>query len=339
MHFDSSQTAVVIGSGSWGTALAMLLSEHFHSVKLIARNPDQSAEINAFHTNRHYLPLVKLPENVTCSLDYQDAADAALILFVLPTSATRSAAEKLASLGISTDIPLVSCSKGIERGSGIRMSEIIHETLPEHPIAVLSGPNHAEEVSTKLTTCAVVGCSDHDLAKSLQTVFTASYFRTYTSDDIAGIELGGALKNVFAIAAGILTGIGLGDNASAALVTRGLAEMTRLGIAMGGRPETFSGLSGVGDLMATCYSPHSRNNRVGKALGSGETLEEVTDRLGMVAEGVPNTLSIYEAAHKLDIDTPIIDAVYHVLYQEKPASEALIDLLSRDPKPEHKHPH
>jgi glycerol-3-phosphate dehydrogenase (NAD(P)+) len=334
MQFDSSQHAVVLGAGSWGTALAMVLSEHFAKVTLIGRSEDQCAEINGLHTNANYLPRVTLPTNIVGSLDYADAKDASLILFVLPTSATREAAKELSEIGISLSTPIVSCSKGIERGTGIRMSEIIAELLPNNPLAVHSGPTHAEEVSAHLASCAVVGSRDLELVAALQKVFTTSYFRTYTSDDVAGIELGGALKNVFAIAAGIISGIGLGDNAIAAMVTRGLAEMTRLGIALGGRPETFTGLSGVGDLMVTCYSSHSRNNRVGKALGSGETLEEVTERLGMVAEGVPNTLSIYEAARKHDIDTPIIDAVYHILYENKPAKEALVELLTRDLKPE-----
>ncbi|MFC4994420.1 NAD(P)H-dependent glycerol-3-phosphate dehydrogenase [Rubritalea tangerina] len=334
MLFNSSQHAVVLGAGSWGTALGMVLSEFFDKVTLIGRCPEQCAEINSFHTNNNYLPRVQLPKNIAASVVYQETKDAALILFVLPTSATREAATELATIGIPATTPLVSCSKGIERGSGIRMSEIISELLPNNPIAVHSGPTHAEEVSAHLASAAVVGSQNLELAASLQTVFTTSYFRTYTSDDVAGIELGGALKNVFAIAAGIISGIGLGDNAIAALVTRGLAEMTRLGIALGGRPETFSGLSGIGDLMVTCYSSHSRNNRVGKALGSGETLEEVTERLGMVAEGVPNTLSIYEAARKHDIETPIINAVYQILYEEKPAQEALVELLTRDLKPE-----
>lgn len=334
MAFDSSQSAVILGSGSWGTALAMVLSEHFSKVTLIGRSLEQCAEINGVHSNANYLPRVDLPKNIVASVDYKDAVDASLILFVLPTSVTRSAATELASIGIDSSVPLVSCSKGIERGSGIRMSEIISELMPNNPIAVHSGPTHAEEVSARLASAAVVGATDISLAEDLQAVFTTAYFRTYTSDDVAGIELGGALKNVFAIAAGVISGIGLGDNAIAALVTRGLAEMTRLGIALGGRPETFSGLSGIGDLMVTCYSPHSRNNRVGKALGSGETLEEITERLGMVAEGVPNTLSIHEAARKHGIETPIIDAVYQILYEDKSAQEALVDLLTRDLKPE-----
>lgn len=331
---STTTKAVVLGSGSWGTALAIVLSEHFKEVIVIGRSDEQAKEINSSHTNHRYLPKVKLPKNIRCSTDLTETKSAEIILFVIPTSATRETALKLSDLGIPADIPLVSCAKGIERGTGTRMSNIIHEALPKNPIAVLSGPNHAEEVAINLATCTVVGSIDKKLTSSLQEMLSTSNFRTYTSQDVAGMELGGALKNVFAIAAGIASGMGLGDNAIAALVTRGLAEMTRLGIALGGQPDTFTGLSGVGDLMTTCYSPHSRNNRVGKALGEGLSLKEACDQLGMVAEGVPNTLSIYEAAKETDIETPIIDAVYEVLYQDKPANKALQELLTRDPKAE-----
>lgn len=330
----SNTKAVVLGSGSWGTALAMVLAHNFEKVSIISRSATTAKEINTQHTNSHYLPRVGLPSNITCSTDLNEAKDADIILFVVPTSATREMSEALAKVGISPNIPLISSAKGIERGSGMRMSNIIYEALPHNPIAIISGPTHAEEVAVGLASCMVVGSIDIALATSLQKFFTTPNFRTYTSQDVAGMELGGALKNVFAIAAGIAAGIGLGDNAIAALVTRGLAEMTRLGIALGGQPDTFIGLSGVGDLMTTCYSPHSRNNRVGKALGEGLTLDEACDRLGMVAEGVPNTLSIYEAARKTDIETPIIDSVYQILYENKSASQALRDLLTRDPKAE-----
>ncbi len=331
---SATTKAVILGSGSWGTALAIVLSEHFKDVVLISRSDKQASEINSKHTNLQYLPKITLPENIRCTTDLTEAKTAEIIVFVVPTSATRATSLKLAEIGIPADIPLISSAKGIERGTGLRMSNIIHEALPNNPIAVLSGPTHAEEVAAKLATCTVVGSMDVKLTSSLQEMFTTSTFRTYTTQDVAGMELGGALKNVFAIAAGIAFGIGLGDNAIAALVTRGLAEMTRLGIALGGQPDTFVGLSGVGDLMTTCYSPHSRNNRVGKALGEGMSLEEACDQLGMVAEGVPNTLSIYEAAKETDIETPIVNAVYEVLYHNKSAKQALHELLTRDPKAE-----
>ncbi len=331
---SATTKAVILGSGSWGCALAIVLSEHFKEVVLIGRSENQAEEINSHHTNIHYLPKIKLPKNIRCTTDLTEARTAEIIVFVVPTSATRDTSLKLAEIGIPAHIPLISSAKGIERGTGLRMSNIIFEALPDNPIAVLSGPTHAEEVAANLATCTVVGSIDEKLTSRLQEMFTTPTFRTYTTNDVAGMELGGALKNVFAIAAGIASGIGLGDNAIAALVTRGLAEMTRLGIALGGQPETFVGLSGVGDLMTTCYSPHSRNNRVGKALGEGLSLQQACDQLGMVAEGVPNTLSIYEAAKETDIETPIIDAVYHVLYQDKPAKQALHELLTRDPKAE-----
>ncbi len=330
----SAKKAVVLGSGSWGTALAIVLSSHFEEIIVIGRSEDTAKKINDTHKNSRYLKEVILPENIYGSTDLAEAQDANIILFVVPTSAIRETANKLAEIGIPESTPLISCAKGIERGTGERMSDIINQSLPKNPIAIISGPNHAEEVAINLATCTVVGSLDKKLAQNLQQYFSSPTFRTYTSEDVAGMELGGALKNVFAIASGIAAGIGLGDNAIAALVTRGLTEMTRLGIALGGQPDTFTGLSGLGDLMTTCYSPHSRNNRVGMALGKGLSLQQACDQLGMVAEGVPNTLSIYEAARKTDIDTPIIDAVYQVLYEDKSARVALSDLLTRDPKAE-----
>lgn len=323
----------ILGTGSWGTALACLLANKLDEVCLIGRNQKTVDEINNQHSNHRYIPDEILPANIIASNDIAQAIDYPLVLFVVPTSATEATAEKLAVIGLPKETILVSCAKGIS-SDGERMSEVIHRHLPDNPLAVLSGPNHAEEVSRSLATCAVIGAEDHTLAKQLQEVFSAHFFRCYTSDDIAGIELGGAMKNVFGIAAGIADGIGLGDNAIAALVTRGLAEMTRLGTALGGRMETFIGLSGIGDLMATCYSPHSRNNRVGKALGKGGKLDDIITNLGMVAEGVPNTKSIHDAGHKANVRTPLIDAVYEILYQNKPAVEALEELLTRDTRPE-----
>ena len=326
--------AAILGTGSWGTALASLLAEKLDEVCMIGRNPKTIEEINRRHTNEHYLPGRTLTSNIIATDDLQAAAGYPMVLFVVPTSATEETARRLAETSIPRETVLVSCSKGIAADTGHRMSELIHTHLPDNPLAVLSGPNHAEEVSHTLATCAVIGAKDHALAEELQGIFTAHFFRCYTSDDMAGIELGGAIKNVFAIAAGIADGLGLGDNAIAALVTRGLAEMIRLGTRLGGRMETFIGLSGVGDLMATCYSPHSRNNRVGKALGKGGTLEDIVANLGMVAEGVPNTKSIHDAGLKADVRTPLIDAVYQILYEEKSAAEALEELLTRDTRPE-----
>lgn len=328
------ETISVLGSGSWGTALAATLALNEHHVQLIGRSTSLATEINTQHRNSHYLPGIDLPKNLTANTDLSTAQASQVILFVVPTSATRQTAQDLAKLSIPASTILVSCAKGIERDTGERMSQIIAEYFPHNPIAALSGPNHAEEVIRQLATCAVIGSKNHATAVYLQKIFNNHFFRTYTSEDVAGLELGGAIKNVFAISAGITLGIGLGDNAISALATRGLAEMTRLGSALGGKPETFMGLSGIGDLIATCSSEHSRNNRVGKALGKGQSLQEAVDSLGMVAEGVPNTLSIYELAKKINCRTPIIDAVYSVLYQDKPAANALKELFSRAPRPE-----
>jgi glycerol-3-phosphate dehydrogenase (NAD(P)+) len=301
---------------------------------MIGRNQKTANEINHDHTNHHYIPGETLAMSITATTEFEKVKDYPLVLVVVPTSATEATARRLSEIGLPEETILISCAKGIAADTGQRMSELIHTHLPDNPLAVLSGPNHAEEVSRTLATCAVIGAKDHALAMQLQEIFTTHFFRCYTSDDVAGIELGGAMKNVFGIAAGIAEGIGLGDNAIAALVTRGLAEMTRLGTVLGGRMETFIGLSGVGDLMATCYSPHSRNNRVGKALGKGGKLDDIVANLGMVAEGVPNTKSIHDAGLKADVRTPLIDAVYQILYEHKSASVALEELLTRDTRPE-----
>lgn len=322
----------IIGSGSFGTALAFLLGDRCERLTLIGRDTQVADEINTNHRNPKYLREAHLHDRVRASSILADAANHDLILFSVPTSATRNTARELA--GIGTKAALVSSAKGIERTTGDRMSQILREHFPHNPLAVISGPNHAEEIACRLATCAVIGSHDLELATRLQKLFTLPHFRTYTSTDIAGIELGGAIKNIYAIAAGIAAGLGLGDNAIAALVTRALSEMTRLGLALGGQRETFTGLSGMGDLIATCFSHHSRNHRVGLALGKGKGLNEALASIGMIAEGVPNTQSIYEAARAASVNTPIIDAVFSILYQDRPAALALRDLLSRDPRPE-----
>lgn len=328
------ETAAILGSGSFGTAIATLLSPKLTRVDLIGRDAAVAEMINREHRNPQYLADVELPENICASTDPGDSIAHPLLIFAVPTSATRQCAEEIAKGGLPETAVILSCAKGIEKNSGDRMSEILRELFPRNPIAVLSGPNHAEEIAKRQPTCAVIGAEDAQVAEDLQALFTLPHFRPYTSTDLAGIELGGAIKNVYAIAAGIAHGLGLGDNAVAALVTRALAEMTRLGTSLGGRMETFAGLSGVGDLLVTCFSEHSRNHRVGFDLGKGKTLEETVKSLGMVAEGVPNTLSIHEAARRAGVRTPIIDAMYSILYEGKPAAKALMELLSRDTRTE-----
>lgn len=325
----------VLGSGSWGTALAILAAKRGAKVSLWGRDAKQVAEINTQHTNATYLPGIALPESIRATTDLENITKCELIMFVLPSKATRSVAEKVGKVGVRQDAILLSCTKGIEKDSGLRMTEVIQQCLPKNTVAVLSGPNHAEEIAQKLAAAAVIGCENEEVAHRLQKFFTLPWFRTYRSDDVKGIEWGAAVKNVFAIAAGICEGLGLGDNARAALLTRGLAEMIRLGEAEGGKPATFQGLSGVGDLIATCFSHHSRNNRVGRMLGAGKTLEEISGSMHMVAEGVPNTESIYLTSRRHNVRTPIIDQIYAILYQGKPCAAALTELLSRDPRAEH----
>lgn len=328
-------TAAVLGAGSFGTAVACLLAQRLESVTILGRDRETADAINRDRINPRYLSSIELPENIVATTELGAVLGSGLMIFAVPTSATRGLAGELAAAALAAGTPLLSCAKGIEKSTGLRMSQVLAEIFPDHPIAVLSGPNHAEEMARGMATCAVIGSADEALTLRLQELFTLPNFRSYTSDDLAGLEFGGAVKNIYAIAAGMAHGLGLGDNAVAALVTRALAEMTRLGVALGARMETFSGLSGVGDLIVTCFSEHSRNHRVGLALGQGKTLDEAVAKLGMVAEGVPNTLSIYETARRLDVRTPIIDAVYSILYQNKPVPEAMRELLSRDPRPEH----
>ena len=329
------KSVAILGSGSFGTAIAKLVSANVAEVLVIGRDPEVCRGINQNHRNPKYLKDISLPGNVVASTEVASAIGYPLIVFSVPAGATRSCAEALCAVGnISEETVILSCAKGIEKSSGDRMSEIISEVFPNNPVAVFSGPNHAEEMATGQATCVVIGSGDAQVAGSLQELFTLPHFRPYTTDDLAGMELGGAIKNVYAIAAGMSHGLGLGDNAVAALVTRSLAEMTRLGTALGGRTETFAGLSGVGDLIVTCFSKHSRNHRVGLALGEGKTLEQATQALGMVAEGVPNTLSIHQAARRAGVRTPIIDAVYSILYEDKPAAKAMAELLSRDTRTE-----
>ena len=334
MAINPITSAAILGAGSLGTALAKLLTPKLSPIILVSNEASCADGINRDHRNPKYLTDITLASHICATTDHREATAHPLVIFAVPTLAIRSEAEKLKAAGIPNDVPLLTCAKGIERNTGERMSEILREIFPHNPIAVLTGPNHAEEIANDLVTCAVIASEDAQLAAELQQLFTLPYFRSYTSNDLAGAEIGGAVKNVYAIAAGMAHGLGLGDNAVAALVTRALAEMTRLGTALGGNPETFSGLSGVGDLIVTCFSEHSRNHRVGLALGKGQSLEQAVQSLGMVAEGVPNTLSIHDAARKAGVRTPILDAVYSVLYENKQAAAAMHELLNRDPRPE-----
>ncbi|MBL9158640.1 MAG: NAD(P)-dependent glycerol-3-phosphate dehydrogenase [Verrucomicrobiales bacterium] len=326
--------AAVLGAGSWGTALSVALADRGLAVSLYGNEPSIRDDINANHRNSRYLPEVDLPPAIHATTDIADVKDTPLILLVVPSQVARIVLTQLHGAGLPASTILVNCTKGIDPGSGKLMHELIEEFFPENPIAVLSGPSHAEEVAKRIATLVTVGATDPDIATLVQEVFTLPWFRTYTSTDVVGIELGGVVKNVFAIAAGCIDGLGLGDNAKAAMVTRALAEMTRLGVALGAKEETFRGLSGIGDLIVTCYSEHSRNNRVGRMLGSGKTLDEAIAAMSQVAEGVPNAKNAHELARKLGVRTPLIDQAYEVLFHQKPPAKALRELLEREQRPE-----
>ncbi|MFN2475089.1 MAG: NAD(P)H-dependent glycerol-3-phosphate dehydrogenase [Chthoniobacterales bacterium] len=326
------QTAI-LGAGSWGLALAVLWAKRGNAITLWGHTPERIERLNSTREDPDYLPGVKLPRSIRVTTQLAECAGAELVVFVTPSIAVRSVAENLRPLITKNEV-LLSCTKGIEHGTGMRMTQILSEIFPENTVAVLSGPNLAIEVSRDLPTATVLGCEQAECAGELQQHLGSSRFRIYSSDETTGIELGGALKNVFAIPAGVSDGFGLGDNSKAALVTRSLAELLRLGTAMGGDPQTFYGLSGAGDLIATCFSQHSRNRQLGEQLGRGRSLEQITSSMRMVAEGVPTTKSAYECARRLDVETPIIDQVYAVLYEGKPPAQALQELLGRDQKAE-----
>jgi len=328
----------VIGAGGWGTALAVLLAENRTQVRLWAHNATVAEELITRRTNETYLSGVRLPPNVYATGNLADTLDAELMLFVTPSKAIREVAGQLAALGPNRATVLVSCTKGIEHNSGKLMSQILEESLPGNPVAVLSGPNHAVEVARRIPAAGVIGSTHADLLDGLQKTFSLPSFRAYTSDDVTGIQLGGALKNIFAIGAGVSDGFNMGDNAKAGLVTRALAEMMRLGTALGGRQETFFGLSGIGDLMVTCFSSHSRNRKFGERLGRGESPSQIQTSMQMVAEGVPTALSAWQCAQKFGIEAPITSEIHAVLYEGKAPHEAMWELLGRPPRAEAEKP-
>lgn len=324
----------ILGAGAWGTALAWLWGKDGRQISLWAHNLDRVRVMQKTRENNDHLPGLKLPESVEVTSELTNCARADLIVFVTPSTALREIAGRLRKVIGNEGAIFLSCTKGIEHRSGMRMSQILGEAFPEQRVAVLSGPNLAVEIAQNLPTATVIASDDVDCAASLQGVLGSPRFRIYTSRDVVSVELGGALKNVFAIAAGISDGLGLGDNSKAALVTRSLAELVRLGEAMGGTANGFYGLSGAGDLILTCYSERSRNHTIGKRLGRGEPLAQIMASMKMVAEGIPTARSAWECARRLKIDTPIIDEVYSVLYNQKKPTAALEELLRREQKPE-----
>ena len=330
----SIERTAIVGSGGWGTALAICWAKRGNAVTLWGHNPERAARLRESRENAEYLPDAKLPDSIKVTSEIADCIAADLIVFVTPSVALRSVAMQLQSAGLDADTILLSGTKGIEHGTGLRMTEVLHEVFPENTVAVLSGPNLAAEVARDLPGAAVLGCRNSQCAEELQSYLGSERFRIYSSDETIGIELGGALKNVFAIAAGASDGFGLGDNSKAALVTRSLAELVRLGTAMGGNPRTFYGLSGAGDLIATCFSQLSRNRRVGERLGRGESIDKIRASTKTVAEGIPTAKSAFECARRLKIETPIIDQIYSVVHEGKPPAHAMQELLARDQKAE-----
>ena len=316
----------VVGSGGWGTALSMLLHENRHEVTLISWTKEESDKLAETHENP-FLPGVKLPEDMRYTADPAAVAECTLVVVVPPSFAIRSTAEKIAPF-LRPDVILVSATKGIEPETGKRMSEIVSEVTGKKTV-VLSGPSHAEEVSRRVPTGVVAACEDRLLAEIVQEVFMNDHFRVYTSSDPLGVELGAAMKNVIALCAGVCDGLGYGDNTKALLMTRGLTEVARLGMKLGSRTDTFAGLTGIGDLIVTCTSMHSRNRRAGILIGSGMKPEEAMKEVGAVVEGYYATQAVKLLADRMGVDMPITQAAYRVLYEGAPVGSALGSLMSR----------
>lgn len=324
----------VLGAGGWGTALALVLSANNHRVTLWARNADTIAQVRRTRINSAYLPGVVIPDEIHLTHDPNEANSAEMLVIAIPTQFIRPA---FGDYGLQAKGKIVvSTSKGVERGTLMRVSEILRDAagVEGKYFAALTGPSHAEEVARQLPTTVVAASESEDIAKLVQRAFTRSTFRVYHSTDVIGAELGGAVKNVIAISAGIVDGLGMGDNTKAALITRGLAEITRLGLALGAQPMTFSGLSGLGDLIVTCASRHSRNRAVGEQIAKGKTLDQIRRETQQVAEGVFSSESVNALSHKIGVEMPIARKVYEILFENKPAPQAMHELMTREVKPE-----
>ena len=324
---------VVLGSGGWGTALAMLLEQNRHAVTLWSHDPQKAEQLKLKRENP-LLPGVQLPVKLQITNDLNCLRNAELVVFAPPSFALRAVAKEAAPY-LPDGVPLLSVTKGIERGTHLRMSQVIaQETGGEHPIAVLSGPSHAEEVARAMPTGVVAASNRAETAELVQRVFTNERFRVYTHDDMVGVELAGALKNVAALCCGVSDGLGLGDNTKALLITRAMAETSRLAERLGGRKETLAGLAGMGDLIVTCTSMHSRNHRAGILIGQGKSAQEAMDEVGAVVEGYYAARSAHELAQRCGVEMPISTAVYEVLYEGKSAAPLISVLMSRTPKKE-----
>lgn len=331
------KSVAILGAGSWGITLAVMLFEKGFFVKVWEFEKKQ-AQILREKRKFRFLPWIDIPREIEIISNISYALDGVgLVVVALPSHVVRRAAKKMAKAPLPEDITIVNVSKGLEDKTLLRMSQVLSEELPEKlgkRIVVLSGPSHAEEVSRKIPTTVVVASRNEKLNQEVQKIFFAPFFRVYTNLDIIGVEMGGALKNIIALAAGIGDGLGLGDNSKAGLITRGLVEITRLGKALGAKPLTFSGLSGMGDLIVTCTSGYSRNRSFGEKIGQGETLKKALSEIKMVVEGIRTTKAAYQLAKKYKVSMPITEEVYKVIFKNKKPSEAVKDLMLRQAKPE-----
>ncbi|OBZ00234.1 glycerol-3-phosphate dehydrogenase [Streptococcus dysgalactiae subsp. equisimilis] len=329
----TKQKVAILGPGSWGTALSQVLNDNGHDVRLWGNIPAQIDEINTEHTNKHYFKDIVLDEKVKATLDLREAlADVDAVLFVVPTKVTRLVAKQVAEV-LDHKVVVMHASKGLEPGTHERLSTILEEEIPadlRSEVVVVSGPSHAEETIVRDITLITAASKDIEAAKYVQSLFSNHYFRLYTNTDVVGVETAGALKNIIAVGAGALHGLGYGDNAKAAVITRGLAEITRLGVKLGADPLTYSGLSGVGDLIVTGTSVHSRNWRAGDALGRGEKLEDIERNMGMVIEGISTTKVAYEIAKELGVYMPITSAIYKSIYEGADIKESILGMMSNE---------
>ncbi|GAA0176971.1 NAD(P)H-dependent glycerol-3-phosphate dehydrogenase [Clostridium sediminicola] len=323
-----------IGAGSFGTALAVTLSKKGYDIKMWDRSPHTIDDINIKKENIKYLPNVILPSNIYATCDIHEAIeDSKIIVLAIPSHAIREVCCKLKPFTHDYQI-IVNIAKGIEEGTHKRLSEIVEDELPANPVVVLSGPSHAEEVAQDLPTTLVAASKNNAYAMYIQEIFTTSKLRVYTNDDIIGVEIGAAVKNIIALAAGVSDGIGFGDNTKAALMTRGISEIKRIGEKLGGKKETFSGLTGIGDLIVTCTSMHSRNRRAGILIGKGASYEKAIEEVGMVVEGIKACRAFYKLKEELEVSMPITDALYNVLFNEKEPKYAVYELMTREKKHE-----
>lgn len=323
----------IIGAGGWGTAVGIMQARQGHDVVMWTRNPQTAQKLQMERENKRLLPGAVFPDHLQVTSDLSCCAGQDVVVMAVPSVGVRETARKM-RLHMKPGQIVVNISKGLEEDTLERLSQVICEELPEVRFAAMSGPSHAEEVARSLPTTNVVGCEDRELGEYVQNLFMNETFRVYTTTDIIGMEIGASLKNVIAICAGAVDGMGFGDNTKAALMTRGIAEIARIGVKMGADVHTFAGLSGIGDLIVTCTSMHSRNRRAGILIGQGKSAKEAIAEVGMVVEGYTTTKAAYDLAHKMEVEMPIVNETYRVLYEGKSPRQAIVDLMTREKRDE-----